>query len=92
MLKSIGDIWFGCSREVGWFSEGLLREVILYSLYSNLAYNFSISVDGHCMYISLFIASIFTTSPMTGVQISISNFDHAQAIKLLQCIFVVQVL
>ena len=24
LLKSIGDIWFGCSREVGCFSEGLL--------------------------------------------------------------------
>ena len=33
MLKSIGDIWFGCSREVGCFSEGLLIEVLLYTLY-----------------------------------------------------------
>ena len=23
MLKSIGDIWFGCFREIGCFSEGL---------------------------------------------------------------------
>ena len=30
MFKSIGDIWFGCSREVGCFSEGLLIEVLLY--------------------------------------------------------------
>ena len=29
MLKSISDIWFGCSREVGYFSEGLLREGLL---------------------------------------------------------------
>ena len=29
MLKSIRDIWFGCSQEVGCFSEGLLREVLL---------------------------------------------------------------
>ena len=28
MLKSIGDIWFGCSREVCCFSEGLLVEVL----------------------------------------------------------------
>ena len=28
MLKAIGDIWFCCSREVGCFSEGLLREVV----------------------------------------------------------------
>ena len=27
MSKSIGDIRFGCSREVGCFLEGLLREV-----------------------------------------------------------------
>ena len=30
MLKSIGDIWFGCSQEVGCFSEGLLREDLHY--------------------------------------------------------------
>ena len=30
MLKSIGDIWFGCSREVGCFLKELLREVLLY--------------------------------------------------------------
>ena len=29
MLKSIRDIWFGCSREVGCFSEELLIEVLL---------------------------------------------------------------
>ena len=29
-LRSIRDIWFGCSREVGCFLEGLLREVLLY--------------------------------------------------------------
>ena len=31
MLKSIGNICFDSSREVGLFSEGLLREVLLYS-------------------------------------------------------------
>ena len=25
MLKSIGDIWFGLSREVGCFSEGFVK-------------------------------------------------------------------
>ena len=30
-VKSIGDIWFGCSREDCCFSEGLLREVLLYA-------------------------------------------------------------
>ena len=29
VLKSIRDIWFGCSREVGFFLEELLREVLL---------------------------------------------------------------
>ena len=29
MLKSIGDIWFGCSQEIGCFSEGVLIEVLL---------------------------------------------------------------
>ena len=33
MLKSIGDNWFGCSREFGCFSEGLLRKVLLYVLH-----------------------------------------------------------
>ena len=28
LFKSIGDIWFVCSREVGCFLEGLLREVV----------------------------------------------------------------
>ena len=28
MLKPIGDIWFGCSREVGCFLGGLLIEVL----------------------------------------------------------------
>ena len=32
-MKSIGDIWFSCSQAVDCFSEGLLREVLLYLKY-----------------------------------------------------------
>ena len=31
---------FGCSREVGWFSEGLLREVYVVSLYTTLSHTY----------------------------------------------------